>query len=388
MQNSSLLVLEDNVVQTTINPNSNKCVAVVDPFSTGAVVAYNVTKLGYKCIAVYSADLEQLDALTSLIPEGLALAFDAVVGFSSNIGAMVSSIAQNGWEVVAVIAGAETGVEVADLLSEHLKVRTNGTALSECRRNKYLMGETIRSAGIRSVKQVYATKWSDITNFLQTLNLEIFKVIVKPVDSAGSEDVTLCLSWNEVKIAFGNIIGKVNGLGLVNKAVLVQEYLEGTEYVVDCVSRDGEHKVVAIWEYDRRSVNGASFVCYGQRLMQPSEPRFEELIAYQRKVITALGVKHGATHGEVKWCRGEPVLVEVGARCHGLEGFWIPLADRTLGYNQAQVVVDSYVNPEEFAKIPAQVFLHFVSHIVLLLLHFLSQPILILKVDCFSSFLL
>ena len=52
------------------------------------------------------------------------------------------------------------------------------------------------------------------------------------------------------------------------QAVLVQEYLEGQEYVVDMVSRDGQHKVVvAVWVYDRRAANGAGFVCFGQRLL-------------------------------------------------------------------------------------------------------------------------
>ena len=52
----------------------------------------------------------------------------------------------------------------------------------------------------------------------------------------------------ECRKALGNIIGKTNVLGLVNEQLLVQEYLEGTEYVVDMVSRKGEHKCVAIWE--------------------------------------------------------------------------------------------------------------------------------------------
>ena len=129
-----------------------------------------------------------------------------------------------------------------------------------------------------------------------------------------------------VQKAFGNIIGKVNGLGLVNKSVLVQEYLEGQEYVIDMVSRDGVHKVVGIWLYDRRPANGANFVCHGQRLMLANEEHCEEIIAYQKKVITALGIVNGPTHGEVKWFQGEPVLVEVGSRCHGGDGFWTAVA--------------------------------------------------------------
>ena len=114
--------------------------------------------------------------------------------------------------------------------------------------------------------------------------------------------------------------------------MLVQEYLEGQEYVVDMVSRDGVHKVVAIWAYDRRPVNGAGFVCFGQRplTVDDSPEEVAALIAYQKKVVDALGIKHGPTHGEVKWFKGEPVLVEVGARCHGAEGAWQPVAQVTL----------------------------------------------------------
>ncbi len=55
----------------------------------------------------------------------------------------------------------------------------------------------------------------------------------------------------------------------------------------------------------------------GQTLISADEPHCSEIIAYQKKVVDALGIRHGPTHGEVKWCGGEPVLVEVGARCHG-----------------------------------------------------------------------
>ncbi len=39
-------------------------------------------------------------------------------------------------------------------------------------------------------------------------------------------------------------MGEVNDLGLVNEHVLIMEYLDGDEYVVDCVPKDGVHKCV------------------------------------------------------------------------------------------------------------------------------------------------
>ena len=45
----------------------------------------------------------------------------------------------------------------------------------------------------------------------------------------------------------------------------------------------------------------------------------------------ALEIRNGPGHAEVKMCRGTPVLVEVGARCHGGEGVWVPVVDLVVG---------------------------------------------------------
>lgn len=318
-------ILEDE------SPHSQVCVVVVDPFSTGASLAAYLYMHKYCVIAVYSANMDQLATMKNLIPQGIDLVFESIVTFDDGIEGVAKKLRKTGHAVVAVMAGAETGVELADKLSEHLGLRTNGVRLSEARRNKFIMGETIRAAGLRAVKQLKATTWIEIANFLSEWNPHPFYVVLKPVESAGSEDVILCHNISEVQDAFGRIMGKVNGLGLLNKAVLVQEYLDGQEYVVDMVSRDGVHKPVAIWASDRRYTNHASFVCHGLRLVSPQELElgtYQKMIAYQKKVLTALGILNGPSHGELKWCQGEPVLVEVGARCHGGEGTWIQLAVR------------------------------------------------------------
>ena len=292
LEKTTLFTVDDTpkVTNSLSKKDRGVFVGVVDPFSTGAIIASLLYEQGYKVVAIYSANLEQLGNLQNLVPLGLKLTFEAVLGFS-NVEDMLVSLKALPYPVIALIAGAETGVELADQLSERMGLITNGTALSEARRNKFVMGETIRAAGIRAVKQLRATTWGEINHWITEWNPMPFKVIVKPMDSAGSDDVTLCQSIVDVQNAFGNIMGKVNGLGLVNKAVLVQEYLEGQEYVVDMVSRDGEHKVAAIWAYDRRPANGAHFVCHGQRLLMDKDDLCPELVAYMKKVVTALGIR-------------------------------------------------------------------------------------------------
>ena len=350
-----------DVLATTVGERKSldKIVVITDTFSTGQLLASMLYNQGYSIVRVLSADLGDL---LEFAPDGAVCEFIKTLvvnterAWDSEMEILLAELRKLDLPISAVIAGAETGVELADELSERLGLPlSNGTALSEARRNKFVMGETVRAAGVRAVLQLKSCDLTEICSFLLSdWKPEPFRVIVKPLDSAGSDDVTLCLDLDQVRAAFTTIIGKVNGLGLVNSAVLVQEFLEGQEYVIDTVSRHGEHKVVAVWAYDRRAANGAQFVCHGQRLLTADEEHVRELIEYEFKVLDALGIKNGPTHGEVKWCRGEPVLVEVGARCHGGDGFWTDVCDEVYGgYNQAQLTIDAYLNPESFAKCPS-----------------------------------
>lgn len=340
-----------------------KVVVVVDPFSTGAIVAHSLMERGHECICVYSDKLENIEQVASLIPDGVTLAFAATIAFEGKLEKTVAAIKKAAQAILggqrtkenlihAVLPGAELGVRLADALADSLGLEGNIIEHSAARRDKYLMGETLRRNNVRAVKQVRATTWEDAEAFiLNDLKPSPFEVVLKPLESAGTEDVVLCFSLEEAKKTFSHILGKINGLGIENNAVLLQEYLEGDEYVVDTVSRNGQHKVTAIWKYDKRRVNDAAFVYFGLSII-PAAGIVNELIDYQFKVLDALGIRNGPAHGEVKFCRGSPVLIEVGARCHGGEGAWVPIANRCVGYNQVDVSIDAALHPDEFDKLP------------------------------------
>jgi hypothetical protein len=48
-------------------------------------------------------------------------------------------------------------------------------------------------------------------------------------------------------------------------------------------------------------------------------------------------------------------LVEVGARCHGGEGTWLPVANAFYGYSQVDAMAAAYLNQTAFAKYPDEV---------------------------------
>ena len=144
---------------------AKKAAIVVDPFTTGAVLAAEISSRGYAVVCVYSASLSDLENLVNLVPKGLELHFDAIIGqkegFSEDMQAIytageVLKVAQElNLDVVACVAGAETGVQLTDRLAEKLSLRGNGSVGTEARRNKYDMCEKVRvrvrgAKGVRS----------------------------------------------------------------------------------------------------------------------------------------------------------------------------------------------------------------------------------------------
>ena len=268
--------------------------------------------------------------------------------------ASVNQVAQdNGWAIVACCCGGEAGVDLADALSEELGLLiTNGTA-SFNRRDKKVQQELAQAAGLRSVRQASGSSFvGPVQSFLETEN---YPVIVKPLDSAGSDGVKLCKSYAEAKRHFLHLIGSpmVNG-GLCEEA-LCQEYLQGKEYVVDHVSRDGVHKTTMVWVYDKRAINGGDFVYFGDIPIDPLSPEAQVLIPYVRAILDVLGVRNGPSHGEVIMTQDGPCLVEMNCRAHGGDGNWRPLCQAmTGGYDQVSASVDAYVDPVAFDRLPHQ----------------------------------
>lgn len=310
--------------------------------------------------------------------------------------------------IVGILPGAETGVELCDRLNCALNLLGNDTKQSSARRNKFIMGEAVRASGIRAVKQAICTDIISVLIFLEDLinienkllNKELIrferffsyfplktleltnlplelkdfletslKCVVKPVQSAGTDDVFLCNTIYDAVVAFSRILGKINGIGILNNEVLVQEFLKGQEYVVDKVSYLGEHKVVAVWKYDKRPVNGAAFVYFGMKLVRSDEDFIPCLLDYADKVLDAVGIRNGPSHMEVMLNTIEveefdeksgkttikkiydPCLVEVGARCHGGEGTWLGPTRLCIGYNQLDVSLDVVLDRKLFNSI-------------------------------------
>lgn len=145
----------------------------------------------------------------------------------------------------------------------------------------------------------------------------LYPVVLKPTESAGSDGVKLCYTFNEAQEHFETLMNSQLVNGGDCPSVLCQEFLKGDEYVVDHVSRDGVHKTVMLWVYDKRKANGGDFVYFGMKPVDPSTEVAKILINYTRRTLDVLGIKHGPSHSEIMMTTEGPCLVEVNCRAHG-----------------------------------------------------------------------
>lgn len=338
--------------------NKSQMIVIVDPYSTGGSVSNEFHARGYQLIALWTDDAGEnrhhVPAETeALAKEGLyKMELDENGATVEDIAETIqSSVARFDCELFGVVCGGETGVILTDALSTHLGLR--GNAIEEGlkdRRDKALQQELVRASGQRAVRQACGKEWSDVEAFCAS---EPMPVVVKPVESAGSDGVKLCHSVEDARAHFSLLMTSQRKAGADGAAVLVQEFLRGSEYVIDQVTRDGVHKTCAVWVYDKRAANGAAFVYYDMRPVACDSALAKTLIAYTRAVLDALKISNGATHSEVMMTSDGPCLVEVNCRCHGGNGAWLPLASRlTGGITQVGALADAFVDAEAFDALP------------------------------------
>ncbi len=286
---------------------AERTLAVVDPVSSGALLAPELTKAGCRCIAVLSQDPLPPIFLSSYRPTDFA----KVVVHSGDLVQTVAALRKCG--VDSVIAGAESGVALSDALSADLKLETsNGLESSPARRDKFRMAVAAARGGLRTPRQAVFADLAKLVAW-RARHLD-WPVIVKPLSSVASDGVNLCRSESEIEAAFRALTTAPDILGRINDKVLLQAYLDGEEFVVDSVSFARRHEVAAYWRYGRGPGNDA-FVCYNYIELMPYDGALQERLAgFARIALDQLGIRHGPAHCEIMLVGEQLYLIEVGAR--------------------------------------------------------------------------
>lgn len=309
-----------------------KTAVVVDPYSTGVLLAPRLRARGYDVVAVQSRP----DLADSLLGSFVPGDFSDLLGFTGDLTALMERLRP--LQLAFVLPGNESAVELTDALSAALGTRGNPPALTAARRNKFLMIERLSAAGLLTARQAVVETAMEAVDWAAGVG---WPVVAKPLDSASTDNVHRCDDAVALALAVERIRGARNFCGAPNDKALVQTYLDGEEYVVNTVSRGGRHYVCDVLHSGKRTLNGSPFVYDFYRLLPPEDPRVMVMADYIRRTLDVLEITDGAAHAELRLTSRGPALVEIAARAMGPLGSTSAIATGT-GHDQVDLLVDAF----------------------------------------------
>jgi L-amino acid ligase len=323
-----------------VSTYNSRVVVVVDGHSSGAFLAPAFLAHGYNSVHVENGLERSEEHLATFAPETFLAAFR----FEGDLELVLRQLAP--YDVAHVVAGTESGVELADRLGAALELpTTNPAGNSAVRRHKGLMQQAVQQAGLQVADYAVVSSGREAVAWARAHGT--LPVVVKPLRSAGTEGVHVCADERELSGFASKLLGAKNLYGQPNNAVLVQEFLRGTEYMVNSVSAGGEHRITEVWKSVKRNVDGAPVYDYTE-LILPSEGQHASLAEYVRRVLDALHVRWGPAHAEVIVGEDGLRLLEVSPRLMGS----IDASATNLATGQSQIVssVRALLDPERFLR--------------------------------------
>lgn len=247
-------------------------------------------------------------------------------------------------EVIAVVAGSEYGVRYADRISKELGLPGNDPETTDLRCTKRGMIESLEKAGIRAIKTAVVHSEEDIEKFWKENDLEV--VFMKLSESASSTGAKICRDLDDAKQHFRSISESGNCWG-VKSEVLIQEFIDGEEYIVNSVSCEGRHIITDMWRYTKYQTSEGNVIYESSVSVMFAEPGVQDIVRYAYDVLNATQFKYGPCHGEYKVDKKGPVLIETNARPMGAN-MTSDFLDEAFGHHITDISLDSYIDPARF----------------------------------------
>lgn len=302
---------------------------LVDPIRTSTSFFEELTARGIAFASIESGNVGALDKAPG-----------EVLRATATIGEMADQVRRAG--ITHIVGCVDPSIVYADALCAQVGLPFNGLHKSEARRDKAKMARMVADAGLRVPLQLESDNLESIQAWARDTG---FPVVVKPVESGGSDNVHLCADADAVAVAFAAICGHRNLMGAMNRSALVQEYVDGDEYVVDFVSYAGKHVPVDCFRYQKGPHNGRAFIYEKEFYLPATDPIARRAFDFASQALDALDFRIGASHTELKIdSRGDIVFIEVGPRLSGGDTHKLVRDLRADGRSQVEFTVDAFLS--------------------------------------------
>jgi len=196
-------------------------------------------------------------------------------------------------------------------VGEKLNLPTLGMMCAHLFTNKFMMREYCKKYNFPSPTYKLCKSVEDAISFFEKNDKK--KIIIKPLDSNSSRGVFTILSLSDIEKYFE----KTLSFSHIEKAVLAEQYVEGTEFTIDGIMLNGKHYSLAISEKKHYKHNpNIAYQLYFSHYNEKFD--YDKLRNVNDKIYEASKLPNGClTHVEYKYENGEFVLIEMAARGGG-----------------------------------------------------------------------
>ena len=204
---------------------------------------------------------------------------------------------------------SDIAVPTVAYVAEQMGCPGIGHEMAELFTNKFKMREYCRENKFKYPEYRLCTNVEEAIEFYRELGK---KVIIKPLDSQSSRGIFTIESEQELRDRFAETEAFTNS----GDYVLVERYIEGTEFTVDGIVIDGTHHTLAIsqkehYSYNRNIASKLFFTNYNETF------DYNLLRKTNDELISGTGIKYAITHSEYKFEDGDYYLIEMAARGGG-----------------------------------------------------------------------
>ncbi|KAB2383211.1 ATP-grasp domain-containing protein [Bacillus toyonensis] len=227
-----------------------------------------------------------------------------------NIITTIEKLNKSGKNIKGIFSFIDPYVYMAARLSEKFCSNIVSTKAIHHMENKILTRNVLKDLPISLNYSIYKPTES-LSSFFKKNNKINFPLIVKSPKSTGSKDVLLVKNKDQLILSIQNLLNK-----LPNEEILLEEYIDGPQYLVEILVQDGKVHIIAVIEQEITFFE--RFIVTGYSLLGRVEKRlYNSLFNAINSVIQAFNIKNGACHLELRRIDNVWKLIEINPRISG-----------------------------------------------------------------------
>lgn len=220
----------------------------------------------------------------------------------------VRELQEQGKKIEAILSFIDPFVHVAAKLSKELDVTAISPDPLVKMEDKVLTRELLKGLSASPYFEKYV-KGDSMDDFINNHKRD-FPLIVKSPVSTGSKDVLLAKNERQLEQSINRLLIKGT------REVMIEEYLEGPQYLIEACVYNGKVLIVAVIEQEITFFK--RFIVTGYGLMGDMDISFHNKIDETvRLILEQFNMKNGAFHLEMRLVSDEWKLIEINPRISG-----------------------------------------------------------------------